>query len=187
MAGVSTVWLEFWQMTFFFKNQLLFWYSFRNVWGVFSKFWIFKTNFPYFANTYSSHIDFWELFASRKEYFLTVITPLLLSLLIHYKVKTVSKRSFFIIYTYLYYDDNSKYSLTLFQTIINNLRTILFPIQPKYQWKSWFLFLFLLKSAHCSTDFNIFEIFQGSFVVGNNNSSPNRLKSGNLSLSDFRE
>ena len=80
MAGVSTVWLEFWQMTFFFKNQLLFWYSFRNVWGVFSKFWIFKTKFPYFANMYSSHMYLWELFASRKEYFLTVITPLLLSL-----------------------------------------------------------------------------------------------------------
>ena len=81
MARVSTVWLEFWQMTFFFKNQLLFWYSFRNVWGVFSKFWIFKTKFPYFANTYSFNMDLWELFASRKEYFPTVITPLLLSLL----------------------------------------------------------------------------------------------------------
>ena len=35
---------------------------------------------PYFANTTSSHMDLWELFESRKEYFLTVITPLLLSL-----------------------------------------------------------------------------------------------------------
>ena len=182
MAGVSIIWLEFWQMTFFFKNQLLFWYSFRNVWGVFS---IFATKFPYSANMYSSHMDLWDLFASRKEYFLTVITPLLLSLLIHYKVKTVSKRSFFIIYTYLYYDDNSKYSLTLFQTIINNLRTILFPIQPKCQWKSWFLLLFLLKSAHCTTDFNNVWNFWGE--RGKDNSSPNRLKSGNLSLSDFRE
>ena len=64
---------------FFFKNQLLFWYSFRNVWEVFSKFWIFQTKLPYLANTYSS---LWELFPSRKEYFLTVITPLLLSLLL---------------------------------------------------------------------------------------------------------
>ena len=79
MAWVSAVWLEFWQMTFFFINQLLFWYSFRNVSEVFPKFWLFKT-FPYFANTYSSHRYLWELFASRKEYFVTVITPLLLSL-----------------------------------------------------------------------------------------------------------
>ena len=81
MVGVSTGWLEFWQMTFSSKVSCFFGTHSAMFEKFFSKFWMFKTKLPYFANTYSSQMYLWELFASRKELFLNVITPLLLSLL----------------------------------------------------------------------------------------------------------